>query len=183
MNATIAAELQEWKAIFKEELLSQLEELRADNDIYGFAVEVPDDLANLGIITSIGRESQLIGEKPGSLQWLDRRYSPHEWQFLPNAKPYGRSCDRLEEMCRRYRSVFIAADSSEYTPEGLEFRDALYSTCLDVMSECDAAGAFGSIWFKIIILSDDEHPIVRESFHRLNRGRSLKEAARLYETE
>lgn len=181
MNATIAAELQEWKAIFKEELLSQLETLRADNDVYGFAVEVPDDLGNLVIITAIGRESQLIGEKPGSLVWLDRRYTPVEWRgYEPNAS--GRSCERLEEIGRRYGAVF-SDDSCEDTPEGVEFRDALYSTCLDVMAECDAEGAFGHIWYKIICLSDDDHPIVRESFHRLNRGRSLEEAARLYVDE
>lgn len=180
MNAAIAADLQEWKAIFREELLAQLEVLRADADIYGFAVEVPDDLGNLGIISAVGRESRLIGEKPGSRAWLDRRYSTGEWEYVPNAIAYGRSCERLEDIGHRYRSLFIS-DSSAYTPEGLEFRDALYSACLDVMAECDTAGAFGPIWYKIITLSDDEHPIVRESFHRLNRGRSLEEAAQLFQ--
>lgn len=179
MNATIGAELQKWKATFKAESLLQLESLRADEDIYGLAVEVPDDLGNLGIITAIGRESKLIGEKPGSRVWLDRRYSAGEWEYLPNVMAYGRSCEQLEEIGRHHKSVFIT-DASEYTPEGVEFRDALYSACLEVMAECDAAGAFGPIWYKIITLSDDEHPIVREAFHRLNRGRALEEAARLH---
>src|SRR5205814_1648483 len=75
--------------------------------------------------------------------------------------------------------VFIS-QTSEYTAEGLEFRDALYSACLDVMADCDSVGAFGSIWFKIIFLSDGEHPIERKSFNRLNSGRARKEAHLLY---
>ena len=181
MDPTLARELEEWKKTFQAELLAQLEQLRRDDDIYGFGVEVPEDLGNLGIATTAGRESKLgLGQKLLSLVWLDRRYSPVEWgDYLPNAQAYRRTYEQLDQISRNHRSRFIS-ESSEYTDEGVEFRDALYAACLDAMAHCDSAGAFGHIWFKIIFLSDGEHPIVRESFYRLNRGRSLKEAARLY---
>lgn len=179
MKSNIATDLATWKATFKKELSAQLETLRTDKDIYGFAIEVPEDLANPGIISAVGRESTLSGGQAGSSFWLDRRYSPVEWKYLPNGKAFGGSCGQLEEIARNYRNIF-SSDTCEYTSEGIEFRDALYSACLDVMVDCDCEGAFGHIWFKVIFLSDAEHPIVRKSFNRLNTGRARKEASLLY---
>jgi hypothetical protein len=177
MKPNIATALRTWTATFKKELSAQLETLRTDEDIYGFAVEVPEDLANLGIISAIGRESKLSGEQAGSSYWLDRRYSPVEWDYDGSA--FGASCNQLQEIACKYRHVFIS-DTCEDTTEGIDFRDALYSACLDVMVDCDSEGVFGHIWFKVIFLSDGEHPIVRKSFNRLNTGRAKKEASLLY---
>ena len=66
MDTDIATNLQSWRATFKQELSAQLETLRNDEDIYGFTVEVPEDLSNLGIISAIGRESKLSDEQAGS---------------------------------------------------------------------------------------------------------------------
>jgi hypothetical protein len=179
MQPNILADLATWKATFQKELSAHLEDLRTDEDIYGFALEVPQDLYEPGIISAIGRESKLSGERSGSSIWVDRRYSPVEWEYVPNAKSFGASCDQLAEIARNYRNVFIS-ESCEDTTEGNEFRNALYSACLDVMADCNSAGAFGPIWFKIIFLSQGEHPIVRQSFNRLNTGRAKKEAHLLY---
>lgn len=179
MDTNIAAKLRTWKAIFKRELSKELETLRNDEDIFGFAVEAPEDLANLRVVSAIGRESKLAGEQTGSSFWLDHRYSPVEWDYLPNGTAYSESCDQLEEIAGNYRGVFIS-ETSEYTTEGIEFRDAFYAACLDVMVDCNSEGAFGHIWFKVIFLSDGEHPIVRKSFNRLNTGRAKREASLLY---
>ena len=180
MNSAITSDLQAWKGVFSRELSTQLEQLREDQDIYAFALEVPEDLGNPDISTVVGRESKLIGEKRGSLTWLNRRYSPVEWgDYLPNAIAFHQTNDLLEQICNRHKSVFSDEEGDD-TPEGLEFQDALYSACLEVMAQCDAEGSFGHIWFKIIFMSDGEHPIIRESFLRLNTGRGLKEAAVLF---
>src|SRR5262245_27197284 len=126
MQSDIATALAAWKATFKQELSAHLETLRTDEDIYGFAIEVPQDLFEPGIISAIGRESKLSGEQAGSSVWLDRRYSPAEWEYVPNAKALGASCDQLAEIARDYRNVFIS-ETCEDTAAGNEFRDALYS--------------------------------------------------------
>src|SRR5687767_912643 len=121
MKANIARDLETWKATFKKELSTQLESLWTDDDIYGFAVEVPEDL-NLGIISAIGRESKLARAQAGSSFWIDRRYAPVEWDYLPNGNTFSASCDQLEEIARNYHNVFIS-ETCEYTTEGIEFRD------------------------------------------------------------
>src|SRR6186713_1967642 len=132
MQPNIAADLETWKATFRQELTAELETLRTDNDIYGFGIVAPED----HIMSAIGRESKLSGEQTGSSFWIDRRYSPVEWDYLPHA--FGESCDQLAEISSKYQKVFIS-ETCEHTPEGMEFREALYSACLDVMSECDSA--------------------------------------------
>ena len=105
-----------------------------------------------------------------------------EWDgYLPNAVAYEQTHEILERIDQTWHGTLIDPETCEYTPVGEAFRDALYGTCLDVMAACDAAGEFGGIWYKVVTLSDDEHPVIGESFRRLNRGRAAEEAAGLYE--
>ena len=48
------------------------------------------------------------------------------------------------------------------------------------MKDCIDDGDFGSIWFRILHISDSELPIVKTSFYKLNTGRALKEGSRVY---
>lgn len=180
MDPALAAELAQWKTVLMEELSAHLLTLREDSDIYGFALELPEDLSNMGVISSIGRESKLEGSKPGSRMALSLRYEPGDWESIPNGKTFSDSCDGLYQIGEKYSDRFVNDTTWEYTPEAEEFREALYAACLDTMAECDQNGLFGSIWYKVLTLSDAEHPIVAESFYRLNRDRALEEAARLY---
>ena len=71
MPPDLAADLAAFRrSLLRSELSSQLTELRDDPDIFGFAVEVPEDLGNLSIMTAVGRESNLVGEQPDSAVWL-----------------------------------------------------------------------------------------------------------------
>ncbi len=180
LDPKLADELKQWKKILFEELSAHLAVLREDTDIYGFALELPEDLSNMGIISAIGRESALDGEQPNSRMWLCRRYGSGEWEYVPNGKTFPETCNKLEAIGETYSEAFVDDATFEYTPGGEAFVGALYTTCLETMEECDERGLFGSIWFKLLSLSDAEHPIVTESFYRLNQGRALQEAAQLY---
>ena len=175
----LAADLAAFRREFTKELSALLAELRADPDVYGFAVQLPDDFSNLSIGATVGRESRLVGEQAGSMAWLDRRYSPVEWDYLTDA-PIERTQAALAAVEAKAEGLLFDEEEYEDTPIGGEFREALYRTMLDVMLAADAAGEFGSIWYKMLFFSDDDDPIVAEAFGRLNRGRALREAAAIW---
>ena len=179
MNPAIASDLQEWKEVLLRELIVLATEMRKDEDIYGFALRIPEDIAAPEVCAAVNRESNLRGESRGSLTWLERRYCPNEWEALPNAKFLGESCRRLAATYDAHRNALLDP-SFEYTSEGLEYRERVFSLCLDAMARCHVDGAFGHIWYKVLWISDAEHPVVSESFYRLNSGRALEEAARLF---
>jgi len=180
VQSEVSSQLREWQATFKRELTAHLSTLRTDADIFGYALEVPEDLGSLHLITAIGRESKLAGEEPDSEYWISRRYSPVEWDgYVHDSTVYAESNAGLESMQSQFANAFCNDDCT-YTRLGNRFQRSLHNACFDAMAQCDAEGAFGSIWFKIIVLSDGDAPVIRKSFNRLNRGRARKEAHLLY---
>ncbi len=176
----LAADLAAFQREFTKELSALLAELRADPDVYGFAVELPEDFSNLAMGATVGRETLLVGEQAGSAAWLDRRYSPVEWDYL-TAAPWERTQDALAAIEAKAEGLLFDEEEYEDTPIGEEFREALYRTMLDVMLAADAAGEFGTVWYKMLFFSDNDDPIVAEAFRRLNSGRALREAAAIWD--
>ena len=180
LQSEVSSQLREWQATLERELTAHLSTLRTDPDIFGYALEAPEDLGNLHLMTAIGRESKLAGEEPDSEYWVGRRYSPVEWDgYVDDSNVFAESNAQLESMQSKFAPVFID-DECSFTRLGTRFQRSLHNACLDAMAQCDAEGAFGSIWFKVIFFSDGESPVVRKSFNRLNRGRARKEANELY---
>ncbi len=54
---------------------------------------------------------------------------------------------------------------------------------MDALLTCEREGVFGSLWYKVLVMSDDEHPVLAEAFRKLNSGRALTEAAPLFDFE
>lgn len=180
MKSVISKELAQWKAVLKRELSARLANFRNDNDIYGVAMGVPEEIAEPHVMLAVARESNLKGEQAGSRAWLERRYFPN-WDF--SVSTFQNACTESNELIEKIFKEYWASFPNEsfvYNKRDIRCRDEYHWTCIEAMQECDRAGDFGHIWFKSLYISDTNLPIINEAFHRLNRGRALKEAAALY---
>lgn len=180
MKSKVSSDLLQWQVMLKDELASTLTEFRDDPTIYGFALGVPDDIGCPGLMYAVGREAKLVKEKKGSSKWLDRRYSAVEW--TDNWSSLNDSSDELERIYAKHREL-TPPDSPDCDEEDDNYQDDCLTACLNAMLACNSEGLFGNIWYKILWMSDSEHPILGKAFRELNQGRALSEAAYLFEAE
>ena len=150
-----------WGNIFDAELRSHLGDLTDDSSICGFAVELPSDFSNDGVISRVAKRRMKLPMR-SQVPALD------DWEYVPNGKTFGHSCDGLTDLYAKYSSEL--GDETFYTT----FGNRLYATILDTMKQCNADGQFASIDVKLLTLSDDEHPILREAAMVLNDGPNQK---------
>lgn len=160
-----------------QELEAILAANAGDEDDYGFALQVPSDCGSAGLVYTLGRESNLTGRRKKS---IDYRYSPVEW--APNWLNLPQSNDILEVAAQKCRTEIDKLDDDAKSDELHElFIAGCASSCLQVLQECERRGLFGTIWYKVLDMSDEEHSVVSEAFRTLNSGRALEEAAPLFD--
>jgi hypothetical protein len=154
-SADPSADINEWQFVLHQELVSHLAELTSDPAVCGFALELPSDFSNDGIISRVAkRRNGLLSTN--KIPRLD------DWEYVPNAKTFGSSCDGLEAMYRKYNKPL------EDEAFNRDFGNQLYAACLSVMQQCVAASEFGAITVRLLTFSDDEHPIIDEAIELLN---------------
>ena len=174
----LAADLTAFREAFSRELSAVLTNLRDDPDAFGFGIDLPEDLSNLGWFgVHVGRKGVTGTADPGSSTWKDRRYSPLEWGEGMRPAAWTDSGDRLEAIGTRWADRFIDDESAEDTSVGAAFLEALYATFLDVTAEKADAGEFGGISYRVLFFNDDAHPITRRSLDRLNDAETAAAAA------
>ena len=177
MNDALAAELAAFREAFSRELSAVLAELRADPEVFGFGIDLPEDFSNLGgFCAFVGREDVTGAATPGTVAWATRRYVPVEWGDGMKGAPWSDTGDRLEAIQETLEEV-LPGESDEETPEEVELRDALYDTFLGVMAEKADAGEFGGVGYRVLLFNDDDHPITRRSLDRLNDPATAAAAA------
>ncbi|WP_167547065.1 DUF4303 domain-containing protein [Stieleria maiorica] len=148
--------------------------LAKDKDNYGFALAVPNDYGSAFFVYAVGKESTLANDS------LDCRYSPVEW--TPSWMPLADANDALQGAVERFSAEYEGvADAAEQEQMHDQFVTDCATACLEVLQECGDEGLFGCIWYKVLDMSDDEHPVVAEAFRRLNSGRARSEAAPLFD--
>jgi len=153
----------EWRKVLQQELETHLTELCRDPAICGFALELPADFTNDGVVSRIARyRNGLLGKKIPPLD---------DWEYVPEAKVFGSSCDGLDALYRKYGEPL--EDETSYSA----FGDQLYAACLDAMRRCVESAAFGGIKVRVLLLSDDEHPIIDQAVESLNEP-ALRKTAR-----
>lgn len=181
MKIDLSRHFDEWTSLLQLELSQILEPLGRDTGNYGFALAVPEDAGSACIMYAVGNESRMVGEKPRSLAWLERRYSPAEW--VENWSDLNKTTDALQAIVAEFelRTSTASLSESEIDEAHDEFITNCATACMNAMLQCDREGLFGHIWYKVLFMSDGEHPVLAEAFKKLNRGRALKEAARLYD--
>lgn len=156
------------------ELTKVLAPLAEDADNYGFALAVPSDYASAFLVYAIGKESALASDS------VDYRYSPVEW--MPTWLPLSSANEALERAVERFNAEYERIEDAEAQDQMHDqFISDCAIACLEVLEDCDRAGLFGKIWYKVLDMSDEEHPIVAKSFRSLNSGRALAEAAPLFD--
>ena len=179
MTVDLSDEFAEWTGLLRDELAGILEPVGRDPGNYGFALAVPEDAGGACVMYAVGTEAKLVGEKQGSAVWLDRRYSPVEWVQNWTAVP--QSTAALADIVRTFEARTASqSDDSELDQADDAFITDCATACLHAMLECHRAGRFGHVWYKVLSMSDGEHPVLVEAFETLNSGRALEEAAPLY---
>ncbi|QDT17815.1 hypothetical protein [Alienimonas californiensis] len=160
MGDDLAAALNDWRAVLKQELEGTADLVRAESDVFAFAIDLPSDLSNPGFMPGVVRGSS--GQSVGA------RLLSGDWEYSPQLSAFDQAQDQLVEICETYHDRLIGGDYSEDTAEGAAFRDAVYEAFLTCMAEVSDAGRFGDVTVKALMFSDDEHPVVEKSLRRLN---------------
>ena len=160
-----STDIANWQGTLHQELVSHLADLRSDPAVCGFALELPSDYTNDGVISRVAKyKNGLLGKKIPPLD---------SWEYIPNAKTFGASCDELEEIYRKYSEPL--EDETFYR----SFGDRLYAACLAAMKQCVSSSAFGDINVRVLLLSDDEHPILDQAVVALNEAPMQKTARKI----
>lgn len=160
-----------------EDMTELLQKIAVDADNFGFALAVPTDYGAACIFYAIGKNSALGPQGKHSegfiftpVQWVQ------DWTGMPRVN------NALDEIVERFRETYsVMPDGDEKNRMHDDFISECAYCCLEVLEECDRNGLFGSIWFKILDMSDEEHPAVAESFRRLNSEQVQERGAAFFD--
>lgn len=167
----------EFRSVLKQELTQILSALSTDKDNYGFALAVPSDYGSAALFYAVGKESKLREEGKNHFAY---RYSPVEW--MPTWLWPSDSNEALGKVVESFTAQYRTVDDPERKNQMHDdFISDCASACLDVLQECNDAGLFGNVWYKVLEMSDEEHPVVAQAFRSLNSGRALEEASPLFD--
>ena len=162
------------------EIASILPTLVTDPDIFGFAVFVPEDAGAAHMVYTFGKESKITA-KPGSPYALDQRYSPIEWIDTPPS--LDASNDVLETIVEEFDKLTEAMSVDEGDAAHEIFIEHCARSALTAMQRRLDANSFGSIWYRVLMMTDGEHPVLNQAFESLNSGRALEEAKYMFEDD
>ena len=162
------------------ELASILPPLASDSDVFGFAIFVPEDAGAACLMYTFGRESGIKAE-PGTVTEADQRYSPIEWiGTLPGFEASNEILDSIVGEFDRITENMSDEDADEAHDT---FIDCCTRSAMSAMQRRMDADSFGSIWYRVLMMTDDEHPVLKQAFESLNDGRALAEAKFMFEDD
>jgi len=163
------------------ELASILPTLANDSDIFGFAVFVPEDVGSAMFMYAVGRESKITA-KPGTISENDQRYSPIEWSD-DGPETFEAANDLLDSIANEFETLSENMGEEEADKAHDEFIDGCARSAMTAMQRRLERDSFGKIWYRVLMMTDDEHPVLRQAFESLNTGRSLTEAKFMFEDD
>jgi hypothetical protein len=164
------------EAIYAE-LAIILPPLANDPDVFGFAIFLPEDAGAACLNYTFGNESKMTA-KTGSAYASDQRYSPIEW--IPTLPAFKNSNRVLETLVRQFEQVSRELSDKKSRKAHGEFINGCARATLLAMKRHKLEGTFGTIWYRVLAMTDSEEPILAEAFETLNDGRARKEAAVYY---
>lgn len=159
------------------ELATILPPLASDPDVFGFAIFVPEDAGAACLNYTFGNESKMTA-KPGTVDALDQRYSPIEW--IATLPAFENSNRVLKSLVSEFDQVAQGLSGKKFYKVHGEFISECARATLLAMKRHKEEGTFGTIWYRVLAMTDSEEPILAEAFKTLNEGRARKEAAILY---
>lgn len=166
-----ATDLQDFEAVFQQELRKDLQSKPRNADTYAYAIEAPSDPSNLYIASAVATKSSyaetrkhIMSDADGLerlLLAMTDRFTDPNWDYTLG-KSFTLSNELLIAMQRNHLSSI--------GQEELDSRmNAIYDALLRQMKNCRYAGILESKWLNLIIFSDYEDSITRKSFNKLNR--------------
>ena len=161
------------------ELASILPPLANDSDIFGFAVFVPEDVGSAMLMYAVGRESKITA-KPGTVTEKDQRYSPIEWSD-DAPETFEASNELLDSIANQFEAATATMSEEESDKAHDKFIDCCARSAMSAMQRRLEADSFGQIWYRVLMMTDDEHPVLKQAFQSLNTGRALTEAEFMFE--
>ena len=180
MNLLPTLDFQRLTDVLDIELSSILPPLANAPDVFGFAIFVPEDAGAAMFTYSFGRESGITA-KPGTALEGDQRYSPIEWTDSP--PNFDAADDELERLVEQLEAATENLGDDEAEEAHSQFIDLCARSAMTAMQRRLEADSFGSIWYRVLMMTDDEHPVLKQAFEKLNTGRALTEAKFMFEDE
>ena len=163
------------------ELASILPQLANDSDVFGLAVFVPEDAGSAMLVYAVGREARITAE-PGTITEKDQRYSPVEWSD-DGPEAFEASNDVLERITEEFEAICENMEDKDADEAHDAFIDCCARSAMNAMQRRMDAGAYGSIWYRVLMMTDSEHPVLKQAFESLNTGRALEEAKFMFEED
>ena len=160
-----------------DELATILPPLANNPDVFGFAIFVPEDAGAACFNYTYGNESKMTA-RAGTVEALDQRYSPIEW--IPTLPTFKNSNRVLESLVEQFEQISKDLSGKKLYKVHGEFITGCARATLLAMKRHKEEGTFGTIWYRVLAMTDDDDPILVEAFKILNDGRAQKEAAVLY---
>ena len=180
MNSIASLDFERLTDALDTELASILPPLADDADIFGFAVFVPEDAGSAFMTYTFGRESGITA-KPGTVSEGDQRYSPIEWIDTPPS--FDNSNDVLESIVEKFEIMTENMDDEEADQAHDKFIDLCACSAMTALQRRMDTDSFGSIWYRVLMMTDDSHPVLKQAFESLNTGRALTEAKFMFEDD
>ena len=180
MNLITAEDFEPLTEALDIELASILPLLAKDSDVFGFAIFVPEDAGSAMFVYSFGRETNITA-KPGTPSEGDQRYSPIEWIDTPPSLDAANEV--LEGIVQQFEAAAENLEDEEYDKAHDNFIDLCARSAMTAMQRRLDADSFGSIWYRVLMMTDGEHSVLKQAFEKLNTGRALTEAAFMFEDD
>jgi hypothetical protein len=139
------------RSSFADELATQLQSLLPDADIFGFALECSGDPSNMGVISTVGRRSRV--ENPADPL---ERFSMENWEYIPNGRTFGKTCDVLAALSEKIVSECEALDAEASEEFSTRARDAAYDMFLDVTRRLGEEGAIKGVEVCFLFIPEDD---------------------------
>ena len=74
-------------------------------------------------------------------------------------------------------------DDEEYDAAHDLFIENCARSAMTAMRRRMDADSFGSIWYRVLMMTDGEHAVLKQAFESLNTGRALTEAKFMFEDD
>ena len=163
----------ELKSAFESDLLSFVKQLNNNNDIFGLAIMIGEDIDQMDCIAVTLNQEERAKLSP--------EYS-REAQYIADEWPTWHY-EVFKSTSEAFQKLLLSApksdpDTYEYTSEQLQFMDGLYDAYLSVMMAHRSTELSG-IPFTMLYSSDCGRNFMGKSVQKLNSGQVLEEAIKV----
>ena len=179
MPSEVHEQIQGLGPVLQSAIKVHVEQIQTDSDVYGYALMLGEDIDQCNVIAVTNAESALADHKETEEE-ADYRYLVDEWQDWHH-DAFSSFNAQLDDVYEQFRdSCPEDEDRESYSDEEVEYLKDIYELYFQAMKTVVGQGAFTSIWYRMIWISDSDRPIIQQAFYGLNSGKPIDEACQFF---